>query len=82
MEMNPGALPRPGRVPTQEFCPLKLVGDGGGYRNCFWRKGFWNQGFLRGGKNRGQGGPRGEVPVAQAAWWRRLPLGRTGWPPG
>src|ERR1041385_448924 len=21
MEMNPGALPRPGRVPTQEFCP-------------------------------------------------------------
>ena len=21
MEMNPGALPRPGRVPAQEFCP-------------------------------------------------------------
>src|ERR1041385_8666860 len=61
MEMNPGALPRPGRVPAQELCPPKLDGDGGGDRNCFWRKGVWNQGFLRGGKNRAKGGTRGAI---------------------
>ena len=54
MEMNPGALPRPGRVPAQEFCPPsppKLVFDGGGDRNCFWRKevlfrGFYPEGVI------------------------------------
>ena len=59
MEMNPGALPRPGRVPSQEFYPPKLDGDGGGDRNLFWRKGLWNHGFLCGGKNRAKGGTRG-----------------------
>ena len=82
MEMNPGALPRPGRVPAQEFCPPKLVFDGGGDRNCFWRKGVWNQGFLRGGKNRGQRGEPGDPPVSQEGRWRGLGLGRARHPPG
>ena len=30
MEMAPGALPRPGRVPEQRLLSPKLVGDGGG----------------------------------------------------
>ena len=82
MEMNLGALPRPGRVPAHEFCPPKLVFDGGGDRNCFWRKEVWNQGFLRGGKNRGQRGHRGDPQVSQESRWRGLGLGRASHPPG
>src|SRR3954463_3687149 len=76
MEMNSGALPRPGRVPAQEFWSPKLDGDGGGDRNCFWEKGFWNQGFLRGGKNRGQRGHREGPPGSQEGAWRGQGLGR------
>ena len=35
MEMAPGAIPRPGRVPEQSFCPLKLGFDGGGVAELF-----------------------------------------------
>jgi hypothetical protein len=30
MEMAPGALPHPGRVPDRDFCPPKFVFNGGG----------------------------------------------------
>ena len=35
MKMAPGAIPRPGRVPEQSLCPLKLVFDGGGAMDLF-----------------------------------------------
>ena len=35
MEMAPGAIPRPGGVPEQSFCPPKLVFDGGGMAELF-----------------------------------------------
>ena len=35
MEMAPGAIPRPGRVPEQSFCPPNLVCDGGGAAELF-----------------------------------------------
>ena len=35
MEMASGAIPRPGRVPEQSFCPPKLVFDGGGAVELF-----------------------------------------------
>src|SRR4051812_5223822 len=78
MEMNPGALPRPGRVPAQEFCPPKLDGDGGGDRNCFWRKGVWNQGFRNGRIHRIQRGHRGGAQGSQEGARRAL----GGWTPG
>src|SRR3954471_12647406 len=82
MEMNPGALPRPWRVPTHEFWSPKLVGDGGGDRNCFWRKGVWNQGFRDGRINRGaKGEPRGPQG-SQEGRWRDLGWGRARHPPG
>ena len=77
-----GALPRPGRVPAQEFCPLKLDGDGGRDRNCFLRKGVWNQGFLHGGKNRGQRGHRGGPQGSQEGAQRALGWGRAREPSG
>jgi hypothetical protein len=30
MEMDPGALPHPGRVPNRDFCPPNLIGGDGG----------------------------------------------------
>ena len=87
MEMNPGALPRPGRMLTQEFCPPKLDGNGGGDRNFFWRKGFWNQGFLRGAKNRAKGGHQGWSQSPRrpggATYGGAVPPGCPGdwWPP-
>ena len=39
MEMAPGAIPRPGRVPEQSFCPPKFVGDGGGVVELFVARG-------------------------------------------
>jgi hypothetical protein len=38
MEMAPGALPRPDRVPEQIFCPPKFVFNGGGAEELFWKK--------------------------------------------
>jgi hypothetical protein len=35
MEMAPGAITRPGRVPEQRLCPPKLVFDGGGAAELF-----------------------------------------------
>ena len=35
MEMAPGAIPRPGKVPEQSFCPPKLGFDGGGMAELF-----------------------------------------------
>ena len=35
MEMAPGAIPRPGGVPEQRFCPPKLDVDGGGATELF-----------------------------------------------
>ena len=40
MEMTPGAIPRPGGVPKQRFCPPKLVVDGGGAAELFVEIGF------------------------------------------
>ena len=77
-----GTSPVPAGCRHRSSGPPKLGGDGGGDRNCFWRKGFWNQGFRVASKNKGQGGPPGEVPVAQAGSRRGLPLGCAGWPPG
>ena len=37
MEMTPGAIPRPGSVPEQRFCPPKLDVDGGGAAELFWK---------------------------------------------
>src|SRR3954468_24445437 len=82
MEMNPGALPHPGRVSAQEFCPPET---------CFrWRqrsellleKRGLESGFPPGGKNRGQRGHRGDPPVSQEGRWRDLGLGRARHPPG
>jgi hypothetical protein len=38
MEMAPGALPRPSRVPNRDFCPPKLVFNDGGTVELFWEK--------------------------------------------
>ena len=35
MEMAPGAIPHPGRVPEQSFCPPKLFFEGGGATELF-----------------------------------------------
>ena len=35
MEMTPGAIPYPGRVPEQSLCPPKLGFDGGGATELF-----------------------------------------------
>ena len=35
--MAPGAIPRPGRVRNRDFCPPKLVCDGGGAAELFWK---------------------------------------------
>ena len=35
MEMVPGAIPRPGRVPEQSLYPPKLGFDGGGVAELF-----------------------------------------------
>ena len=40
MEMTPGAIPRPGGVPEQRFCPPKLDVDGGGAAELFMEYGF------------------------------------------
>ena len=50
MEMTPGAIPCPGGVPEQRFCPPKLVVDGGGAAELFVEIGFVFLGFT----------PRGE----------------------
>src|SRR3954470_15842716 len=77
-----GHFPVPAGCRHRNFVPPKLVFDGGGDRNCFWRKGVWNQGFLRGGKNRGQRGHRGDPPVSQEGRCRGLGMGRARHPPG
>src|SRR4051812_43458840 len=76
-----GHFPVPPGCRHRNSVPPKLVFDGGGDRNCFWRKGVWNQGFLRVGKNRGQRGHRGDPPVSQEGRWRGLGLGRARQPP-
>ena len=45
MEMAPGAISRPVRVPEQSFCPPNLVCDGGGATELFVDRGFRLQGF-------------------------------------
>ena len=82
MEMNPGHFPVPTGCRHRNSVPLKLVFYGGGYQNCFWRKGVRNQGFLRGGKNRGQRGAPGDPQGNQEGRWRGLGWGRAGHPPG
>ena len=41
-----GHFPVPAGCRHRNFGPPKLVGDGGGDQNCFWRKGFGDQRFL------------------------------------
>src|SRR3954471_12604729 len=77
-----GHFPVPAGCRQRNFVPPKLVFDGGGDRNCLWRKGVWNQGFLRGGKNRGQRGHREGPQGSQEGRWRDLGLGRARHPPG
>ena len=38
MEMASGAIPHPGRVPEQSFCPPKLEFNGGGVAQLFHGK--------------------------------------------
>ena len=38
MEMVPGAIPHPGRVPEVSLCPPKLGFDGGGAMELFHEK--------------------------------------------
>jgi hypothetical protein len=38
MEMAPGALPHPGRVPEERLLPPKFVFDGGDATELFWEK--------------------------------------------
>src|SRR3954465_9402226 len=82
MEMNPRALPHPGRVPAQEFCPPET---------CFrWRprsellleKRVLESGFPPWGKNRGQRGHQEGPRGSQKGRWRGLGLGRARHPPG
>ena len=49
MEMTPGAIPRPGGVPEQRFCPPKLVVDGGGAAELFVEYDLVYLGFSRRG---------------------------------
>src|SRR3954471_2035558 len=77
-----GHFPVPAGCRQRNFVPPKLVFDGRGDRNRFWRKGVWNQGFLRGGKNRGQRGHREGPPGSQEGAWRGLGLGRAMDPSG
>src|SRR3954467_5416764 len=62
--------------------PPKLVGDGGGDRNFFWRKGVWNQGFRDGRINRSQSRAPGGVGPSQEGRWRGQGLGGARHPPG
>ena len=52
----------------------KLVGDGGGDQNRFWKKGLDFQGFLDGTINKSQRGSREVDPGGQVVWpppWAR-----------
>src|ERR1044071_9930997 len=82
MEMNPGALPVLTGCRHRNSGPPKLVGDGGGDRNCFWRKGVWNQGFRDGRINRSQSRAPGGVGPSQEGRRRGQGLGRARHPPG
>src|ERR1041384_2018099 len=80
-----GHFPVPAGCRHRNSVPPKLVFDGGGDRNCFWRKGVCNQGFLRGGKNRGQRGHREGPQSSQEGRGGRgagLGGGRPRHPPG
>jgi hypothetical protein len=37
MEMAPGALPHPGKVPKQRLLSSKIIGGGGGAAELFWK---------------------------------------------
>jgi hypothetical protein len=68
MEMAPGAIPRPGRVPEQRFMSPKLVFDGGG---TFLGEtpiplGFSRQRLYIGGRAMSEG-TRGPTPGGGAA---------------
>jgi len=77
-----GHFPVPAGCRHRNSVPPKLVFDGGGDQNCFWRKRLWNQGFLRGGKNRGRRGHREGSHGSQEGRWRGLGLGRARHPHG
>ena len=79
-----GHFPVPAGCRHRNSGPPKLDGDGGGDRNCFWRKGFWNQGFrdgrniyAKGGNQRRRGGPRRPPGAARGG---AAPGGRLGLP--
>jgi hypothetical protein len=38
VKMAPGALPRPAGCQNRDFCPPKLVFDGGGAVELYWEK--------------------------------------------
>src|ERR1041385_3723711 len=84
-----GHFPVPAGCRHRNSVPPKLDGDGGGDRNCFWRKRVWNQGFrdgrIIGAKVGHQGGHQGSrrPPGAASPWG--APPGRLGpwwWPSG
>src|SRR3954469_15497581 len=77
-----GHFPVPAGCRHRNYVPPKLVFDGGGDRNCFWRKGVWNQGFSDGRINRSQRGHREGPRGSQKGRWRGLGLGRARHPPG
>src|ERR1041384_7161193 len=77
-----GHFPVPAGCRHRNSVPPKLVFNGGGDRNCFWRKEVWNQGFLRGGKNRGQRGHRGGPQGSQEGARRGPGWGRARDPSG
>src|ERR1041385_8336425 len=81
-DQSGGTSPVPAGCRHRNSGPPKLGGDGGGDRNCFWRKGFWNQGFRDASKNKGQGGQPGGPPGVQAPPWRGQTLGRATRAPG
>ena len=77
-----GHFPVPAGCRHRNSGPPKLGGDGGGDRNCFWRKGFWNQGFRDGRINRRPSRAQEEVGAPQAASRRGQGWGRAIRAPG
>ena len=82
MEVNPGALPRPGRVPAQEFWSPEACWRWRRRSKSLLEKGVAESGFLRRGVNIGRRGAPGVAPSTQVASWRGLGWGRAPWPPG
>ena len=82
MEMNPGALPRPGRMPAQEFWSPETWWRWRRRSELLLEKRVLASGFSRREKYICEGGPPEAKQGPQAPPWRGQGWGRARWPPG